>query len=129
MGSQSGQRVVPDMNSEQQRLRFGPVRLAPGISRGNTWALLLASFVVIGTFTVLWATVAGVEQGLTAAEAVRKGALLLALANGAGLLWMPAAPYVLIGVANGVVFVFALIVRMTAPGDVNIRRAQTTPQA
>jgi hypothetical protein len=66
------------MNSEQQRLRFGPVRLAPGISRGNTWALLLASFV---------------------------------------------------GVANGVVFVFALIVRMTAPGDVNIRRTQTTPQA
>lgn len=190
-----------------------------------------SDFVVIGTFTVLWATVAGIEQGLTAAEAVRKGALLLALANGAGLFWMPvmgfiidrvnrtaaltfgaavaafaftamgfvddplsrealpwfamlgvgqtscffssqaligqeanikergsvvgmfgicgaigillatgvggqlfdawmpAAPYVLIGVANGVVFVFALIVRMTAPGDVNIRRAQTTPPA
>ncbi len=48
-----------------------------------------SDFVIIGTFTVLWATVAGVANGLTPADAVKRGAVLIALANGAALLWMP----------------------------------------
>lgn len=48
-----------------------------------------SDFVVIGTFTILWATIAGVEQGMTAAEAVKKGTLLIVVANGTAFLWMP----------------------------------------
>jgi len=54
-----------------------------------------SDFVVIGTFTVLWATVAGVDQGLTAAEAVRRGAMLLVVANSAGMLWMPVMGFII----------------------------------
>jgi MFS family permease len=48
-----------------------------------------SDFVVIGTFTVLWATVAGVGQGLSTADAVQRGSLLLVVVNGAAFLWMP----------------------------------------
>jgi len=48
-----------------------------------------SDFVVIGTFTVLWATVAGVEQGLDVAEAVQRGTILIVIANGTAMLWMP----------------------------------------
>jgi hypothetical protein len=161
-----------------------------------------SDFVVIGTFTVLWATVAGIEQGLTAAQAVQRGAMLFVLANTAALSfgaavaafvfgamgfiddplsrsampwfamlgigqtscffasqaligqeanikergsviglfgfcgavgillatsiggqlfdsWKPSAPFVLISIANAMVFVFALIVRLRAPGGIN----------
>ncbi len=54
-----------------------------------------SDFVVIGTFTVLWATVAGIEQGLTAAQAVQRGAILFVIANAAGMFWMPVMGFII----------------------------------
>ncbi len=48
-----------------------------------------SDFVVIGTFSVLWAAVAGIEQGVTPADAVKQGAILIVVANGSAMLWMP----------------------------------------
>jgi hypothetical protein len=48
-----------------------------------------SDFVIIGTFTVLWATVAGMEQGVSTADAVKQGAILIVVANGSAMLWMP----------------------------------------
>ena len=48
-----------------------------------------SDLVVIGAFSVLWGTLAGIDQGLSAADAVKRGSLLMVTANGAGLLWMP----------------------------------------
>ena len=36
------------MIKDQPQISFGPVLLAPGISRGNVWTLLWACFVIIG---------------------------------------------------------------------------------
>ena len=54
-----------------------------------------SDFVVVGTFTVLWATVAGVEQGLPAADGVKRGAVLMVLANVAAMLWMPVMGFII----------------------------------
>jgi len=54
-----------------------------------------SDFVVIGTFTVLWATLAGVEQGLTAADGVKRGAMLIVVGNGAAMLWMPVMGFII----------------------------------
>lgn len=54
-----------------------------------------SDFVVIGTFTVIWATIAGVEQGLTAAEGVKRGALLIVVGNSSAMLWMPVMGYII----------------------------------
>jgi len=54
-----------------------------------------SDFVVIGTFTVLWATVVGVEQGMSPGAAVQRGAILIVVANGSAMLWMPVMGYVI----------------------------------
>jgi MFS family permease len=47
--------------------------------------------------------------------------ILLATSVGGQLFdaWMPSAPFVLVGIANIVVFLLAIVVRFVAPGDVN----------
>lgn len=45
--------------------------------------------VVVGTFTNLWGTTAGIAAGLDPAEATAKGRILFATASLAGLVWLP----------------------------------------
>jgi len=48
-----------------------------------------SDLVIMGTFVVLWGTIAGIEQGLTTGEAVKRATLIFVIAHTAGLLWMP----------------------------------------
>jgi MFS family permease len=45
--------------------------------------------VILGTFTVLWGTRVGIDQGLDYATASGKGALIFGIAGTASLLWLP----------------------------------------
>lgn len=47
-----------------------------------------SDLVILGTFTVLWGTVAGVENGMDPAVAAGRGAGLFGIASGAALLWL-----------------------------------------
>lgn len=47
-----------------------------------------SDLVVLGTFTVLWGTVAGVGQGMDPALAAARGAGIFGIAQGAALLWL-----------------------------------------
>lgn len=49
--------------------------------------IMRAQLVVLGTFTVLWGTNAGIAHGLNPAEALAKGRLVFAIPSTAGLLW------------------------------------------
>ena len=51
--------------------------------------------VVLGTFTVLWGTHVGVEQGMDYATASGKGAMLFAIAGGASLIWLPILGFIM----------------------------------
>jgi MFS family permease len=46
-----------------------------------------SDLVILGSFTVLWGTLAGLDQGMDAADAVRSGTLLFVMANIAALCW------------------------------------------
>ena len=46
-----------------------------------------SDLVILGSFTVLWGTVSGLEQGMDTAEAVRRGTMLFILANLSALVW------------------------------------------
>jgi MFS family permease len=46
-----------------------------------------SDLVILGSFTVLWGTVAGLSQGMDTAEAVRRGTMLFILANLSALVW------------------------------------------
>jgi MFS family permease len=47
-----------------------------------------SDLVILGTFTVLWGTVAGVDNGMDPAVAAARGAGLFGIASGAALLWL-----------------------------------------
>jgi MFS family permease len=47
-----------------------------------------SDLVILGTFTVLWGAVAGVNQGLDPAVAAARGAGIFGMASGAALLWL-----------------------------------------
>lgn len=46
-----------------------------------------SDLVILGSFTVLWGTIAGLEQGMDTAEAVKSGTMLFIMANIAALFW------------------------------------------
>ncbi len=46
-----------------------------------------SDLVILGSFTVLWGTIVGLEQGMNPAEAVWRGTLLFIIANIAALFW------------------------------------------
>ena len=46
-----------------------------------------SDLVILGSFTVLWGTMAGLNQGMGTAEAVKSGTLLFILANISALFW------------------------------------------
>jgi MFS family permease len=46
-----------------------------------------SDMVILGSFTVLWGTMSGYEQGMDTAEAVKRGTLLFVMANISALLW------------------------------------------
>jgi MFS family permease len=97
-GLKSGTAVRHEERPPVRDLAIGGLRAAknPRIALAYFSAFVSRSdFVVIGTFTVLWATVAGMEQGLTAAQAVQQGAMLFVLANTAGMLWMPVMGFII----------------------------------
>ncbi len=48
-----------------------------------------SDLVILGTFTVLWGTRAGLDQGMTNAEAIRSGTLLFVMASIAAGIWSP----------------------------------------
>ena len=48
-----------------------------------------SDLVILGTFTVLWGTRAGLDQGMDNAEAIRNGTLLFVMATVAAGLWSP----------------------------------------
>ena len=54
-----------------------------------------SDLVVLGTFLVLWGTLAGVDQGLSTADAVKRGTILFIVAQGAGLIWMPVMGWII----------------------------------
>jgi MFS family permease len=49
--------------------------------------IMRAQLVILGTFTVLWGTNAGIAHGLTPSEALSKGRLVFAIPSIAALLW------------------------------------------
>jgi MFS family permease len=51
-------------------------------------------FAVIGAFFSLWLTQVGIEQGMTAAEALKKAGLLFALIQICALLWAPVMGFI-----------------------------------
>ena len=60
----------------------------PRIMLAYLTALVARSdLVVVGTFTILWGTLAGLEQGMTTASASKQAVFLLLIAQSAGLLW------------------------------------------
>jgi MFS family permease len=54
-----------------------------------------SDLVVLGTFLVLWGTLAGIDQGLSTAQAIKRATLLFVIAQGAGLLWMPVMGWII----------------------------------
>ncbi len=46
-----------------------------------------SDMVILGSFTVLWGTLAGIDQGMDAADAVRSGTLLFVMASIGSLFW------------------------------------------
>jgi MFS family permease len=46
-----------------------------------------SDLVILGSFTVLWGTIAGLSQGMETAEAIRRGTMLFILANLSALFW------------------------------------------
>ncbi|MBM4196920.1 MAG: MFS transporter [Gammaproteobacteria bacterium] len=46
-----------------------------------------SDLVILGSFTVLWGTIAGREAGMDTADSVRQGVLLFVMAQGAAALW------------------------------------------
>ncbi len=90
---------------------------APRESRPSLWELAWAGFgearnprvalsyaagfiarsdlVLVGTFTVLWGTTAAISQGLGEVEAVKKGAIIFGVVQGAALVWMPVMGWML----------------------------------
>lgn len=46
-----------------------------------------SDLVILGSFTVLWGTIAGLSQGMDTAEAVKNGTMLFIIANIAALFW------------------------------------------
>jgi MFS family permease len=46
-----------------------------------------SDLVILGSFTVLWGTIAGLSRGMDTAEAVRSGTMLFILANISALVW------------------------------------------
>jgi|GEM_PF-24375 len=48
-----------------------------------------SDLVIIGTFTLLWASSAGREMGLSQAEALARGGMLFGITQMAGLVWAP----------------------------------------
>ena len=46
-----------------------------------------SDLVILGSFTVLWGTIAGLEQGMDTAEALMRGTMLFIMANIAALFW------------------------------------------
>jgi MFS family permease len=51
-------------------------------------------FAVIGTFFSLWLTQVGIEQGMTAADALKKAGLLFALIQICAMFWAPVMGYI-----------------------------------
>ncbi len=91
-GLKGGTMVRQEERPEMRALWLGGLRAGrnPRIALAYLSSFVSRSdFVVIGTFTVLWATVAGIEQGVSAADAVKRGAILIVVANGSAMLWMP----------------------------------------
>ena len=46
-----------------------------------------SDLVILGSFTVLWGTLTGMDQGMSAADALRSGTLLFVMASLAALVW------------------------------------------
>lgn len=91
-GLKGGTMVRHDERPEVRELLLGGLRAGrnPRIALAYLSSFVSRSdFVVIGTFTVLWAAVAGMEQGVSTADAVKQGAILIVVANGSAMLWMP----------------------------------------
>ena len=91
-GLKGGTMVRQEERPELRALWLGGLRAGrnPRIALAYLSSFVSRSdFVVIGTFTVLWATVAGIEQGISTADAVKQGAILIVVANGSAMLWMP----------------------------------------
>ncbi len=91
-GLKGGTMVRHDERPETRELVMGGLRAAKNLRIALAYCSSFVSrsdFVVIGTFTVLWASVAGAEQGVSTADAVKQGAILIVVANGSAMLWMP----------------------------------------
>jgi len=68
---------------------FTEARRNPRIALSYAAAFVARSdLVVLGTFTVLWGTVAGISQGMDPAIAAARGSGLFGIASGAALLWL-----------------------------------------
>lgn len=68
---------------------YGEARRNPRIALAYASAFVARSdLVVLGTFTVLWGAVAGVEQGMDPAVASARGAGIFGLASAAALVWL-----------------------------------------
>lgn len=68
---------------------FTEAKRNPRIALSYAAAFVARSdLVVLGTFTVLWGTVAGVAQGMDPAIAAARGSGLFGIASGAALIWL-----------------------------------------
>jgi MFS family permease len=90
MGLKGGTPAKP-----QERPPF-KVLVRSGLKHGRNPRIALAyasafvgrsDLVILGSFTVLWGTIAGLSQGMETAEAVKSGTMLFIIANIAALFW------------------------------------------
>lgn len=89
------QKGAPTKHEERLPVRdlivsgYAEARRNPRIALAYASAFVARSdLVVLGTFTVLWGAVAGVEQGLDPAVASARGAGIFGIASGAALVWL-----------------------------------------
>lgn len=54
-----------------------------------------SDLVILGSFTVLWGTIAGLAQGMDTAEAVKRGTMLFIIANISALFWSYAMGFII----------------------------------
>jgi MFS family permease len=75
---------IKDLAISAIKLGIGNPRIA--LSYGAAF-IARGDLIILGTFLTLWGTSAGVEQGLTTADATRKSTLAFVAAQSAALLW------------------------------------------
>jgi MFS family permease len=89
----TGREAEPLVKQFAEGIRIGVANPRLAIAYGGAF-IGRGDFAVIGAFFSLWLTQAGIEQGMTPAEALQKAGLLFAMIQICALLWAPVMGYI-----------------------------------